>query len=495
MGHKDNGQFFDALAKNLFETMAQGVVFQDANGSIFLANPAAERLLGLSQDQMMGKTSMDPDWKAIREDGSELPGAGHPAMLSLQTGKKVGPFIMGVFNPKNDAYTWISVTSIPMFQPGKTSPFRVYSTFDDITERKLAENILQENEHRLRRYVDNAPMASIEWDANAVVTMWAGEAEKIFGWSKAEAIGKSNNDLRMIHEEDLPLVENIMRKLIDGDSRYVISSNRNITKDGRVIYCEWYNTILVESQGKMSSVLSQVIDVTERRQALQTIIESQQQIKEMAFELEIAEEHERSRIAGELHDQVGQRLLLGKMKLDELANQASSEELAKEIGLIAEMVEQSIQDIRSLTFQMRPPLLATVGLVAAVRQLCIDLEEDYALEIKFCDDKKPKPLQYENSTALYRCVRELLLNVAKHAGTKLVQLDMKRDGDAIVITVVDQGIGFNPFEVNRKFTKKRGFGLFNVQQKIEYLGGHFAYESALGKGTRATILFPLEIKS
>jgi PAS domain S-box-containing protein len=125
--------------RRMFETMVQGVVYQAADGQIISANPAAERVLGLSLDQMLGKTSLDPDWKSIREDGSELPGQEHPAMVALRTGKPVERFIMGVINPQEDAYRWISVTAIPLFQPGETTPFQVYTTFDDITARRRAE--------------------------------------------------------------------------------------------------------------------------------------------------------------------------------------------------------------------------------------------------------------------------------------------------------------------------------------------------------------------
>ncbi len=125
--------------RRLFETMAQGVIHQDAEGSIISANPAAEKILGLSLDQMLGKTSMDPRLKIIKEDGSEVPGSEHPAMIALQTGQAIGPVTRGIFNPDKNNHTWLSITAIPLSQPGETSPFQVYSTFEDITERKQAE--------------------------------------------------------------------------------------------------------------------------------------------------------------------------------------------------------------------------------------------------------------------------------------------------------------------------------------------------------------------
>jgi len=127
--------------RRLFETMAQGVVYQNADGTIISANPAAERILGITLDQMQGKTSMDPNWKAIREDGSEVNGLEHPAMVAIRTGKPNGPFIMGVFQPQINDHVWLSINAIPLFQPGDIIPFQVYATFQDITaERKANRN-------------------------------------------------------------------------------------------------------------------------------------------------------------------------------------------------------------------------------------------------------------------------------------------------------------------------------------------------------------------
>ena len=134
----------DALRKSeekyrtLFETMAQGIVYQDADGKIVSANPAAERILGLTLDQMQGRTSMDPRWRAIHEDGSDFPGETHPAMVALRTGKEVRNVVMGVFDPKRGKHNWININAVPQFRSGETKPFQVYTTFEDITARQTS---------------------------------------------------------------------------------------------------------------------------------------------------------------------------------------------------------------------------------------------------------------------------------------------------------------------------------------------------------------------
>ncbi len=122
--------------RTLFETMSQGVLHQDLDGKIISANPAAERILGLSIDQMQGKTFTDPMWRAIQEDESKFPEETHPSMVALRTGIAVHNEVMGVFSPKADGYVWLNINAVPQFFPGEGRPYQVFTTFEDITVRK-----------------------------------------------------------------------------------------------------------------------------------------------------------------------------------------------------------------------------------------------------------------------------------------------------------------------------------------------------------------------
>jgi PAS domain S-box-containing protein len=136
----------------LFVTIDHGIVYQDSSGKIILANPAAERILGLTVGQMMGRESMDPRWKAIREDGSDFPGESHPAMISLKTGKPVKNVLMGVFNPFKGEQRWIRVNSVPLFKNGERKPYQVYTTFEDVTDTLLIEEQRKTSQRELELY-------------------------------------------------------------------------------------------------------------------------------------------------------------------------------------------------------------------------------------------------------------------------------------------------------------------------------------------------------
>ncbi len=145
----------------LFNTVASGVVYQDGDARILDANPAAERILGLTLAQMTGRDSFDPRWRTVREDGSDLPGDEHPGPVALRTGRSVRDVPMGVFHPDENRYRWLSVSAVPLTRPGEAKPYLVYAYFEDHTERREAERLSRESEERFRALADN--ISQLAW--------------------------------------------------------------------------------------------------------------------------------------------------------------------------------------------------------------------------------------------------------------------------------------------------------------------------------------------
>ena len=134
----------------LHDTMLQGVVYQDADGTIVSMNPAAKRILGKEPEDFLGSTSVGEEHYTLREDGTVFPGVEHPAMVALRSGQPVPDVLMQVYNPCEARYRLISIQAVPLFRPGEERPYQVYTVFDDVTERKHAEEALREGEARYR---------------------------------------------------------------------------------------------------------------------------------------------------------------------------------------------------------------------------------------------------------------------------------------------------------------------------------------------------------
>jgi len=229
--------------RTLFETMTPGVVFQGPDGKITSANPAAREILGLTQDQLMGRTSMDPRWQALRADGSELPGEEHPSMVALRTGEAVRDYRMGVFNPRDDRTRWIHVNAVPLFVPGDETPAEVYTTFDDVTSRVEAELELRRARDRLEVAYRNAGLAWWDWHLPSGRLEVSPRKAELLGFVPEEVGEDLEFWTSRIHEEDHDATMAAMREHLGGRAKQYASRYRIRKKEG--------GFILLEDQGQV----------------------------------------------------------------------------------------------------------------------------------------------------------------------------------------------------------------------------------------------------
>ena len=246
--------------RSLFETMAQGVVYQDASGSITSANPAAESLLGMSLDQMQGRTSIDPRWKAIHEDGSEFTGETHPGPIAQKTGEEVLGVVMGVFNPKEDDYRWINIDAIPQFRNGEDKPFQTFAMFSDITERRQAEKALADSEIRWRSVTEESPDHVMLLDTNLIIEYINFTAP---GISKGQVIGTPIT--KFFPEAEAAEYERTLRTAIKTGTPASYESQRP-TPTGVMLYYE-SRVVPRYIDGTVIGLTIHARDITERKKA------------------------------------------------------------------------------------------------------------------------------------------------------------------------------------------------------------------------------------
>ncbi len=277
----------EELYRRLFETMAQGVVCQSADGTILSANSAAQKMLGLSWDQMQGQTSMDPRWKMITENGEKVPGSQHPVMVALRTGKQVGPVTRGVYIPEKDEYVWLSITATPLFRPGEDKAFQSYAVFDDITLRKQHEDEIQNQRQLLRAILNELPIGI------AINTTGPEQRVELINDNFAHIYGVTPKDLPTVESfweavyEDETFREKMKNRVLagisSGDPKRMQWQDIPITRKGKVLKYVSAQNILMEDYGLEISV---VTDTTQRKLAENEIIKAKNKAEESRIKFE-----------------------------------------------------------------------------------------------------------------------------------------------------------------------------------------------------------------
>ncbi len=262
------------------------------------------------------------------------------------------------------------------------------------------------------------------------------------------------------------------------------------TVAGELRHVTVYASVCPGYETTLAKCLISFIDITERRQAEQKLLEEQQRLNDMAIELTLSEERERRRISVTLHDTLGQDLTLIRMKLGNLNKTELSTDQRKLLCEIKLLTEGTISRVRNLTKLLCPPILESAGFEAALKWLARQIETDYGMQIAFIDDLQDKTVARELQIELYNCVRELLINVAKHAGTTTACLSVRLEADTLAIRVKDNGIGFDA-DSTFKNSITEGFGLFAISRRIAHIGGIFQITSKQGYGTEVAMNIPL----
>jgi signal transduction histidine kinase len=267
-----------------------------------------------------------------------------------------------------------------------------------------------------------------------------------------------------------------------------------LSRTGELIWVRDEALIVRDDRGRPLLLQGIMFDITARKVAEEKVNLYQRQLRTLASELLFTEERERRRLATDLHDSIGQALAISKLKLDALKTTVPSSPLALELEEICGLLDGTIQQARSLTFELSPPVLYELGLVPALESLAEQVERRYNLRIHFMEDSRPKPVSEDLAVLLFRAIQELLVNVVKHAKAQKARVAVVRDGDRIRIRVEDNGIGFDPAEIDAHEDRARRFGLFSINERLHHLGGSVEIESSPGRGTQVTLTAPLEQK-
>jgi PAS domain S-box-containing protein len=357
----------------------------------------------------------------------------------------------------------------------------------DVTELQSARSALQRAE--LGDIMIGAAEGIVMADASSRIFFANPAAATIFGYENAELIGLSMAVLIPVDESGATSPH---RPAL-GTSRPTQLSPGLLgrRKDGTEVAIEVTLNTVVRDGGP--TIVAFVRDVTQQRQVADDVRAYQERLRRMSFEAVVTEEKERRRIAIELHDRLGQALALAQIKLTSVRPELVGETRNAVDGAV-ELLEQAISDARGLIFELSPPVLYDLGLLAALGWLAEDLEKRHGFHVELSDDNADKPLDDAAKGLVFRAVRELLMNVLKHARSVEAKVSLRRVDDQFQIDVEDGGVGFEP-GISADASSRQGFGLLSVREQIARLGGKLIIESAPGRGTLARVCVPLQAKS
>lgn len=435
--------------EELFKFAPDAYIVTDERGVIHELNGMAELLVGRARHLLVGKplvTLVAPVDADRFLDG--LAGIRQRGLVLDDHLLRFGA------NPGFDA----SISARP--QAGAAG-VEIFWMLRDVTERQHAERALRASDARTRAVLDAAFDGMLSTDAVGVIRASNTALRSMFGYPVDSLEGQMVDVLGLTRETLAPGCGPTVREAT------------GVRRDGSKFPIQ---ISVAEAPAESGPIVSSVRDLS-----VQKGLESRLQAATAATAM--AEERERQRLAADLHDDIGQLLSLAGMKLGMLRNahDDAAEQLRAEV---AELVTRAHQRTESLTFQLSPPILRDLGLAAAVEWLAEDIGKSYGLRVHVEHDGEPS-LDEGTRISLFRSLRELLINAARHSHSKSASAKMARRDQQLEVEVEDRGVGF---EVG---SGSQGFGLLYARERVESLGGRFEIESQPGGGTRAKLAVAL----
>lgn len=381
----------------------------------------------------------------------------------------------------------------------------------DITERKQTEQTLKDTEERLRLAMESAPIGT--WDLNLIswTYRWDRRCKAMFGLPPDAEV--SHEDfLVMIHPDDRGGVIAAFERSThsSGDGSFDTEC-RVVRSDGREVWIRAMGRVFFEEcdrKRRAVRFIGIVLDSTENKRVqeqlqrwgselqqavnLKTLelTQSQERLRALTADLNLTEQRERKRLAGDLHDYLAQLLVVMRMKLRQAVPLIQAEKAAAFLRDADHMLTQALDYTRSLVSQLAPPTLNEFGLLQSVEWLASQMRH-HGVTVKIQPAAETVSLPEDQAILLFQSVRELLYNVLKHAHADEATVSMRiTPNSELHVTVEDEGDGFDAAALELQSAGSARFGLFSLKERMATMGGRMSIESAVGRGTSVTLITP-----
>ncbi|UGA57487.1 transporter substrate-binding domain-containing protein [Vibrio sp. VB16] len=360
----------------------------------------------------------------------------------------------------------------------------------EIAEREQVNNALLKSQKESLKAQNIARLGYWEWDLSNDILTWSEEIYRIFGFSSDTELTYQKIMLS-VHPDDHQAIEENNAKWLRSHQGGMYEY-RVIKVDGSLCNVHAIAEVVCNAKGEVSRLFGTMQDVSERKEIEHKLISYQQRLKSLALQLALVEGQERRRIAADLHDNVGQSLALTRLQLAAVLKHLPDKEKAAElIRSSSQSLLTAIQETRHLIFEISSPSLNELGLAAAITewkdQAC---EKKHGLKVEVIDRLQQDRMGLDLRAILFRNVRELLVNVIKHAEATAVVVTIEEKAGSYIITVEDDGIGFMKEQLPENVSSNGHFGLFSIQERMIDLGGELLVSSELRKGCTVVMKLP-----
>ncbi len=466
--------FHDDLYKTLADSAQVGVyILQDK--CFRYVNPHIQEYAGYTEEEML---NMDP------------PSIIHPAdrkmarknAIRMLKGQRFSPYEFRILT-KDGRVRWILETVKSIQYQGQRA---VLGNSMNTTEQKEARSRLEELEALESSILDAIPHAVIGLH-NRLFIFANNAVERVFGWRPEELIGK-NVRLLYRNEADYDEIARLFYTALETQRTFSTEFPAR-RKDGREILCTMKASRIGETLRERRIVVTYE-DITEQKRAQQELETSREQLRNLSLHLQSIREEERTRIAREIHDELGQSLTALKMDISWLGHRISETNpaLQKKTGYMSKLIDGTIETVHRISSDLRPGLLDDLGLVAAIEWQTQDFERRCGLPCRAELSIEDENIDRQLATAVFRILQETLTNVIRHAGATQVTVRLFAKNAALVLEVADNGRGVTRAQID----DPRSFGLIGMRERVHPWGGTVVIEGKENQGTRVTVTVPLQ---
>ncbi len=499
-------QFDEAVMAN----MGEGLYTVDRNGLVMSMNHAAEELFGWTSAELLGRKMHDVTHYKHR-DGTPF-SANECVGLQVLSQGNVLKHHEDVFIRKDGSFFDVVYSSSPIRAGGEIIGLVV--VFRDVSDRKQAEAALQENEGRLRMAMAAGEMGAWDIDLTTGTVTWDAKQYDFLRTGIGEAPTTADTLYELVHQADVDRVKKAAIAAMGGSGRFS-QEFRILHPDKGIRWVAGHGTVITDQEGSPVRIIGVNYDITERKESqarierfteelerevaerTQELVQSQDRLRALATELNLAEQRERKRLATELHDHLQQMLVLGRLKLGTHKRFAeAAPAAAKVMKETDEVLSDALQYTRTLVAELSPTVLRDYGLAAGLKWLG-EYMKKHEITVTVTVPEEELKLPEDQVVLLFQSVRELLINSSKHAEIGEATVTMEQHQGNLSITVSDNGKGFDlaAAAAAAAGTPSGGisskFGLFSIQERMRALDGSLSIRSAPGQGTTAMLVLPL----